>query len=83
VEASVSKAPVPKEVVFVFNNDSVSQVEVKTGIQDNSYIEIQEGLKADEEVVIAPFNAISKRLKQGSRVTRVAHDKLFEVSKKK
>ncbi len=83
VEASVSKAPEPKEVVFVFNNDSVSQVEVKTGIQDNSYIEIQEGLKADEEVVIAPFNAISKRLKQGSRVTRVAHDKLFEASKKK
>ena len=43
-------------------------VKVKTGIQDNAYIEVQEGLTEDDEVVIGPYNAITKRLNEGTLV---------------
>ena len=41
---------------------------VTTGIQDTRYIEI-EGVEKDEQVVSAPYNAISKTLQDGSKVT--------------
>ena len=43
-----------------------------------NYIEILSGLNAGEEVVIGPYNAISKTLKTGTKVKVVAKDKLFE-----
>jgi len=52
-------------------------VEVTTGIQDDSYIRILSGLKEGDEVVVRPFNAISKLLKDGSRVEKVDKDKLL------
>lgn len=56
------------EVVFVMEADSVRLVPVKTGIQDDTYIEILEGLKGDENVVSGPYSAISRQLKNGSKV---------------
>jgi HlyD family secretion protein len=41
---------------------------VKTGISDESYIEIVRGLKEGETVVSGPYRAISKELKNGSKV---------------
>lgn len=68
-----------EEVVFVMQADgSVKKVVVKSGIQDINYIEILSGLNAGEEVVIGPYNAISKTLKTGTKVKVVAKDKLFE-----
>ena len=59
-----------KEVVFVYRLDSagVAMRPVTTGIQDTRYIEI-EGVGKDEQVVSAPYNAISKTLQDGSKVT--------------
>jgi HlyD family secretion protein len=54
---------------------------VKTGIQDTRYIEVLEGLKAGEQVVAEPYNAISKVLKDESKVKVVEKEKLFEVKK--
>lgn len=71
------------EVVFVLQKDGkVKKVKVKTDIQDISYIEVTEGVKEGDEVVAAPYNVISKTLKDGMLVKVVPKDKLFEVKKK-
>jgi HlyD family secretion protein len=57
-----------QRVVFVKNGDKVSLRKVETGIADNSHIEVKSGLKAEEEVVAGSYAAISRRLKDGSRV---------------
>lgn len=71
-----------KEIVFITKGDTAKMVVVKTGIQDNTYIEIKEGLKGDEEVVASPFSAISRKLKDGKLVKKIAKDKLFKDAKK-
>jgi HlyD family secretion protein len=68
-----------EEVVFVLKEDGkVEKRVVKTGIQDINYIQVLEGLKLGEQVVTGPYNAISKTLKSGNKVTVVEKDKLFE-----
>ena len=68
-----------EEVVFLVQPDNtVKKVVVKTGVQDINYIEILSGLKGGEDVVIGPYTAISKNLKDGGKVKVVAKDKLFE-----
>jgi hypothetical protein len=65
--------------VFVYNAGKVKQVQVTTGIQDDMYIRILSGLKAGDEVVSAPYPAISKTLKDGSLVDKVDKSKLFDA----
>jgi HlyD family secretion protein len=68
-----------EEVVFVLQPDkTVKKVVVRSGIQDINNIEILSGLRGGEEVVTGPYNAISKTLKDGMKVTVVPKDKLFE-----
>ncbi|OFX47155.1 MAG: hypothetical protein A2046_01625 [Bacteroidetes bacterium GWA2_30_7] len=67
-----------KELVFVYQNDSVYQRQIKTSIQDNNYIEILTGLKDGESVVTAPYSLISKKLKDKMKVLKVEKDKLFD-----
>ncbi|WP_276480441.1 efflux RND transporter periplasmic adaptor subunit [Paraflavitalea pollutisoli] len=70
------------EVVFVMQKDgTVKKTKVRTGIQDINYIEILGGLKEGEEIVTAPYNLISKTLKDGAKVQVVPADKLFETKK--
>jgi HlyD family secretion protein len=60
-----------KEVVFVYmEGDTVDMREVKTGIQDNDYIQILSGVKEGEEVVTGPYSLVSRKLKQGAAVVR-------------
>ena len=68
-----------EEVVFVLKPDGkVEKRVVKTGIQDINYIEILNGLKPGDQVVAAPYNAVSKTLKDGTEVTVTTKEKLFE-----
>lgn len=60
-----------KEYVFVYDAGKVTQVEVTTGIQDDTYIRVISGLTEGQEVVTRPFNAISKTLKDGMIVEKV------------
>ena len=73
-----------RQVVFVYDAKSgqVSLRDVKTGIQDNQYIQVTEGLKEGEEVVTAPYGSIARTLKEKSKVTPVAKDKLFDAKEK-
>jgi HlyD family secretion protein len=68
-----------KEYVFLYDKGIARMVEVKTGIQDNMYIQITEGLTKDQEVIAGPYRAVSKKLKDGDKVKKVDKRDLFEV----
>ena len=70
----------PEEVVFVVRESEVKLVKVKTGIQDNNFIEIIEGLTLNDEVVSAPYTAIAKELKNSTKVIVVPREELFSKS---
>lgn len=55
-------------VVFIKTGDTVKQHKVETGIADNTSIEIKSGVKAGDEVVAGSYAAISRKLKDGSKV---------------
>ena len=69
------------EVVFLYKDGKVKKQQVKTGIQDNENIEILEGVKAGDEIVVGPFNAINKLLEDGAEVKKVDEKDLFKVKK--
>ena len=66
-----------EEVVFIYREGAVYKQKVKSGVQDNNYIEIIEGLTIDDKVVTAPYSAISKKLKHEKKVEKVDKDKLY------
>ena len=59
-----------QEVVFVVKADTVDKVVVKTGIQDDEYIQVISGLEVGEEIVTGPYKIVSKKLKQGDKIVR-------------
>ena len=58
-----------EEVVFVFSDGAAVQTKVKTGISDFENIEILEGLEDGTELISGPFIEVSKRLKDGDKVS--------------
>jgi len=75
------KEPEQFEVVFVKRNNLARQIKVKTGIQDNTNIEIIQGLNTDDEIVVAPYGLISKTLKDSTSIEVVKIDELYKVKK--
>jgi HlyD family secretion protein len=57
-----------QRVVFLKYQDAVRLVPVQTGIADNNFIEIRSGIKEGDEVVSGSYTAISKDLKDRSKV---------------
>lgn len=72
------KSNKPQEIVFVIKNNKAESIPVKTGISDDTHIEIESGLKGDEEVVSGPYRAISKDLENGKNVTLQSKSKTAE-----
>lgn len=66
-----------KEYIFLYKNGKADMVAVKSGIQDNTYIEILEGLDEKQEVITGPYRAVSRTLENGEDVEKVEKDKLF------
>lgn len=70
----VTATPSPKtaevkfEAVYIKDGDEAKLRVVKTGIQDDSNIEVISGLKEGETVIIGPYNTVTKSLKQGDKV---------------
>ncbi|MEO5787408.1 MAG: efflux RND transporter periplasmic adaptor subunit [Gelidibacter sp.] len=56
------------ECVFVKNNDEAKLRVVKTGIQDDTNIEILSGLKAGDVIITGPYNVVSKTLNPGDKI---------------
>jgi len=82
VKVKKEKSTKPKEVVFIIQDNKAKMVEVKTGISDDTYIEIQGGLKGNEDVVSGPYRAISKELEDGSKASVQSKKKGSEQEKK-
>ncbi len=81
-ESSITNVDDLEEVVFVIQKDqTVKRVKVKSAIQDLNNIEIVEGLKDGEEVVVGPYSTVSKILRNGMKVKVVKKEELFEVKK--
>lgn len=53
---------------------------MEIGIQDNDFMEIKKGLGDSLNVIIGPYSAISKKLKDGARVEKVTKDELYSSS---
>jgi HlyD family secretion protein len=65
------------QVVFVFKDGKVLQKEVKTGIQDDTNIEILSGVNEGDQLVSAPFKAISKELENEMEVVAISEEELY------
>lgn len=73
------KSDEPIECVFVYSEGKAILVPVKTGIQDNMYIEIVSGLKENDEIISAPYSAIRTLLRNNAKVEKVSKDQLSVV----
>lgn len=74
-----SSAPEQFEIVFRMENGLARQVKVKTGIQDNTHIEILEGVSLDDEIITAPYGLVSKTLKDSTAVEVVKVEDLYKT----
>ncbi|WP_347373892.1 efflux RND transporter periplasmic adaptor subunit [Aequorivita sp. Q41] len=63
------------EAVYVKVGEEAKLRVVKTGIQDDSNIEIISGLKEGETVITGPYNTVTKLLKQGDKVEATSTEK--------
>ena len=54
------------EVVFVFEADTVRAITVTSGIQNDEFIQIKDGLDKNQEIVSGPYSAVSKKLDTGT-----------------
>ena len=70
------------EVIFSIEEGKAVKHVIQTGIQDSRYIEIVSAIKGIEEVIVGPYDAISKKLKKGSRVTISTASKNDKLEKK-
>jgi len=66
-----------QEVVFLYEDGKAKMLNVSTGIQDNAYIQITKGLEKGQEVITAPYRAVSRNLKDGDVVNKVPREELF------
>ncbi len=57
-----------KEVVFTVDNALAKMVPVKTGISDETNIEVTSGLSEGQKIISGSYKALSKTLKEGSKV---------------
>ena len=67
-----------RTLVFTTDGKYAFAKDVKTGIQDNNFIEILSGVNEGDKVVSAPFTAISKKLSDSTLVEVVTKEDLFK-----
>jgi HlyD family secretion protein len=67
-----------RTIVFVSEGQYALAKDVKTGIQDNSYIEITEGISVNDKVISAPFSAISKKLADSTMIEVVKKEVIYK-----
>ncbi len=56
------------EIVYIMDGDKAKEVIVVSGLQDDNYIEIKEGLSDGQTIISGPYNTINNVLKAGDMV---------------
>lgn len=69
------------EYVFISKDGKAELREVKTGVQDNNFIQIISGIEPEEEIISGPYSAVSKILMNKSLITVVDKNELFDNKK--
>ena len=80
-QAIKTKSDKKYECVFVKVGDKAELRVVRSGIQDDSNIEISKGLKAGDEIIVGPYTTVTKDLNPGDKV-KVAEKAVAVKSKK-
>ena len=57
------------KVVFLKKGGKAQSAKVTTGISDDTYMEVKSGVQAGDEVISGSYSAISRKLKDGAKVT--------------
>ncbi len=78
----VAKTDKKFECVFVKEGNKAKIRIVKTGIQDNTNIEVISGIKKGDVIIIGPYTTVSKDLNSGDKVV-IADAKSKDAAKKK
>jgi HlyD family secretion protein len=68
------------EFVFIYENGTAKKIKVETGVQDEAFIEIKKGLGLGDEVIIAPYRVVHRKLEDGDKVQKVKKELLFSGS---
>ena len=76
--AEGSYTDIIKEYVFVDSSGYAVLRPVTTGLQDNKYVEILSGLKGEEKVLVAPYGAVARKLKNKDKIEVVDQEELYE-----
>ncbi|MBP8157170.1 MAG: efflux RND transporter periplasmic adaptor subunit, partial [Flavobacterium sp.] len=64
----VAKSDKKFECVFVKDGNKAKLKVIKTGIQDDTNIEVVSGLKKGDVVIVGPYTTVTKDLKPGDKV---------------
>jgi HlyD family secretion protein len=56
------------EIIYLYNKGKVREQAIKTGIQDDFFIEVIDSLKEGDIIVSGPYSVVSKSLKDGKEV---------------
>lgn len=67
-----------QEYVFVYQQGVARLQKVQSGLQDNHYIEIKEGLDTSMTVITGPFRLVSQDLNDGDPVIKSTRTAVFE-----
>ena len=70
------------ECIFLVEDGLAKKVKVKTGIQDENYIEIIEPKELKGEVIKGPYSAVSKKIRDGKPVEVVKEESSSSFGKK-
>jgi HlyD family secretion protein len=70
-----------KTIVFASDGTYALAREVRTGIQDNNFIEIITGIEENTDVISAPYSAISKKLADSTLIEVLPREDLFDIEK--
>lgn len=81
-ETVVQKTDKKLECVFVKEGDKAKIRVIKTGIQDDSNIEVLQGLKKGDVVIVGPYTTVTKDLNSGDQIfVRSEQEKAKEIKK--
>jgi HlyD family secretion protein len=58
------------EIVFLVNGETAKSAVIKTGISDDSYIEVSEGVTEGQEIVSGGYAAVSRLLEDGKKIKK-------------